>query len=95
MEDVLEAYHRPYDPHVPTVCMDEKPYQLLAHARNPIPAAPLWNVHNAPDCSNTEDLPAPEKRFNAQPKAGERSLRDAPLKPDLIEQKRPSQIKSD
>lgn len=40
MEDVLEVYHRPYDPAVPTVCMDEKPYQLLAHAREPIPAAP-------------------------------------------------------
>lgn len=40
MEDVLEVYHRPYDPHVPTVCMDEKPYQLLAHARDPIPARP-------------------------------------------------------
>ncbi len=40
MEDVLEVYHRPYDPRVPTVCMDEKPYQLLAHARDPIPARP-------------------------------------------------------
>ncbi|WP_448072694.1 transposase [Georgenia yuyongxinii] len=40
MEDVLEVYHRPYDPDVPTVCMDEKPYQLLAHARDPIPACP-------------------------------------------------------
>lgn len=40
MEDVLEVYHRPYDPNVPTVCMDEKPLQLLAHARDPIPAAP-------------------------------------------------------
>ena len=33
MEDVLEVYHRPYDPAVPVVCMDEKPYQLLGHAR--------------------------------------------------------------
>jgi hypothetical protein len=40
MEDVLEVYHRPLDPRVPVVCMDEKPYQLLAHARDPIPAAP-------------------------------------------------------
>lgn len=40
MEDVLEVYHRPYDPAVPVVCMDEKPYQLLGHARAPIPAAP-------------------------------------------------------
>ena len=40
MEDVLEVYHRPYDPAFPVVCMDEKPYQLLGHARDPIPACP-------------------------------------------------------
>ncbi|MGC4857470.1 IS630 family transposase [Micromonospora sp. DT4] len=40
MEDVLDVYARPHDPAVPVVCMDEKPYQLLAHARDPIPAAP-------------------------------------------------------
>lgn len=40
MEDVLEVYHRRFDPAVPVVCMDEKPYQLLGHARDPIPAAP-------------------------------------------------------
>jgi hypothetical protein len=37
MEDVLEVYHRPYDQHFPVVCMDEKPYQLLADAREAIP----------------------------------------------------------
>ena len=40
MEDVLDVYARPYNPAFPVVCMDEKPYQLLAHARDPIPAAP-------------------------------------------------------
>lgn len=40
MEDVLEVYHRRYDPAAPVVCMDEKPYQLLGHARDPIPAVP-------------------------------------------------------
>jgi hypothetical protein len=40
MEDVLAVYARPYDPALPVVCMDENPYQLLAHARDPIPAAP-------------------------------------------------------
>jgi len=40
MEDVLEVYHRPFDEAVPVVCMDEKPYQLLAHARAAIPARP-------------------------------------------------------
>lgn len=33
MEDVLEVYARPYDPKRPMVCMDEKPLQLLGHAR--------------------------------------------------------------
>jgi len=40
MEDVLSVYARIYDPMRPVVCMDEKPYQLLAHARDPIPATP-------------------------------------------------------
>ena len=40
MEDVLDVYARPHDPTAPVVCMDEKPYQLLGHARDPIPAAP-------------------------------------------------------
>jgi hypothetical protein len=40
MEDVLAVYARPYDPAVPVVCMDEKPYQLLDHVRDPVPAAP-------------------------------------------------------
>jgi DDE superfamily endonuclease len=40
MEDVLDVYARPRDPEVPVVCMDEKPYQLVGHARDPVPAAP-------------------------------------------------------
>jgi hypothetical protein len=43
MEDVLAVYARLHDPAVPVVCMDEKPYQLLAHARDPIPAAPGYD----------------------------------------------------
>lgn len=34
MEDVLEVYSRPYDANIPVVCMDEKPVQLLAEARD-------------------------------------------------------------
>ena len=33
MEDVLDVYEMPYNPSVPVVCMDEKPYQLLGKAR--------------------------------------------------------------
>ena len=40
MEDVLAVYCRPYDPMRPVVCMDEKPYQLLGHARDPVPGRP-------------------------------------------------------
>jgi len=40
MEDVLDVYARRHDPAVPVVCMDEKPYQLLGHVRDPIPAVP-------------------------------------------------------
>lgn len=34
MEDVLDVYERPYNPAVPVVCMDEKPYQLLGEVRD-------------------------------------------------------------
>ena len=40
MEDVLDVYKRPHDPRRPVVGLDEKPVQLLADAREPLPAAP-------------------------------------------------------
>ncbi|WP_225321028.1 IS630 family transposase [Streptomyces luteolifulvus] len=40
MEDVLAVYRRPCDPERPVVCMDEKPYQLLGHVRDPLPPRP-------------------------------------------------------
>lgn len=40
MEDVLELYHRPYDPDYPLVCMDESSKQMLKEVRKPIPACP-------------------------------------------------------
>lgn len=40
MEDILDIYEKPYDPAVPVVCMDEKPYQLLGEAREPLPMRP-------------------------------------------------------
>lgn len=39
MEDVLEVYHRPYDPRRPQVCLDETNRQLVRETRAPIPAA--------------------------------------------------------
>lgn len=40
MEDVLEVYHRPYDPQRPVVCMDEASKQLIAEVREPLPPKP-------------------------------------------------------
>ncbi len=37
MEDVLDVYHRPYDPRFPQICMDEGSKQLLDEVREPIP----------------------------------------------------------
>ena len=40
MEDVLEAYERPYNQQEPVVCLDEKPITLHADVRPASPAAP-------------------------------------------------------
>jgi DDE superfamily endonuclease len=40
MENILAVYARPYDPRRPVVWMEEKPYQLLGHLRDPIPGVP-------------------------------------------------------
>ena len=40
MEDVLEVYHRPYDPARPVVNLDELSKQLVGEAREPLPARP-------------------------------------------------------
>lgn len=40
MEDVLEVYHRPYDPDKPQVCLDETSKQLVAESRPSVPMRP-------------------------------------------------------
>lgn len=40
MEDVLEVYHRPYDPFRPQVCLDEASKQLISEIRPAIPCRP-------------------------------------------------------
>jgi hypothetical protein len=40
MENVLEVYHRPYDPTRPVICMDETSKQLVKETRVPQPARP-------------------------------------------------------
>jgi len=40
MEQVLDIYERPYDPHRPVICFDERPCQLLGDVLMPIPMKP-------------------------------------------------------
>ena len=40
MEDVLEVYHRPYDPKRPVLCIDETFKQLIGETRKPLPLRP-------------------------------------------------------
>ncbi len=40
MEDVLDVYHRPYDPLRPQVCLDEASKQLISETRPSIPPQP-------------------------------------------------------
>lgn len=40
MEDVLEVYHRPFDPRRPLICIDEASKQLVGEVAQPVPAAP-------------------------------------------------------
>ena len=40
MEDVLEVYHRPYDPKRPVVCIDETFKQLIGETRTSLPLRP-------------------------------------------------------
>ena len=40
MEDVLDVYHRPYDPERPLVCLDEASKQLIGEVRQPLPPRP-------------------------------------------------------
>lgn len=40
MEDVLEVYHRPYDPKRPQVCLDEGSKQQVKETRLPLPVRP-------------------------------------------------------
>ena len=41
MEDVLGIYKKEYNPHIPVICMDEKPVQLLDEIRERITSKPL------------------------------------------------------
>ena len=40
MEEVLDVYTQPHDPHMPLVCLDETSKQLVSETRTPIPMKP-------------------------------------------------------
>ncbi len=40
MENLLDLYHRPYDPKRPLLAMDEHPVQLIGETRIPVPERP-------------------------------------------------------
>ena len=40
MEDILDAYERPYNPQEPVICVDKKPITLHAELRPALPAVP-------------------------------------------------------
>ena len=40
MEEILDLYEEPCDPKRPVVCFDERPCQLLADVRDPLPMEP-------------------------------------------------------
>ncbi len=40
MEDVLSVYHRPYNPKIPLLCIDEASKQLVKEMRNPLGFGP-------------------------------------------------------
>lgn len=44
MEDVLEVYHRPYDPLYPVVCIDETNKQLIEETHIPCEPGHLEKV---------------------------------------------------
>jgi hypothetical protein len=49
MEDVLDVYHRPYDPARPLICLDETSRQVLAEAHPPLPPAPGRPARHDPE----------------------------------------------
>ena len=70
MEDVLEVYHRPYDPESLLVCMDECSKQLIGDVREPLPPKP---GHVAKQDSEYERLGTANIFMAVEPLAGQRT----------------------
>jgi DDE superfamily endonuclease len=72
MEDVLDVYHRPYDPQCPLVCMDEASKQLIGEVRPPLPLQP---GRIAKHDSEYERLGTANIFMAVEPLAGKRTVR--------------------
>lgn len=72
MEDVLDVYHRPYDPRRPMVCMDEASKQLIGEVREPLPPQP---GRTAKYDSEYERLGTTNIFMAVEPLAGKRTVR--------------------
>jgi hypothetical protein len=71
MENILQLYAQPYNPHRPMVCFDEKLVQLLAHLRPPLPCdvGKAWREDYEYKRNSTRNL-----FMLAEPKAGQRQV---------------------
>jgi hypothetical protein len=49
MEDVLDVYHRPYDPVRPLICLDETSRQIVVDVRSPLPPVPGHPARHDPE----------------------------------------------
>ncbi len=72
MEDVLDVYHRPYDPARPVVCLDECSKQLIGEVREPLPPKP---GHIAKHDSEYERRGTANVFMAVEPLAGKRTVR--------------------
>lgn len=78
MLDVLALYERPYDPHEPVVCLDEKNHQLLSTPRGSRPQRPAKpSVPGKPKRTDYEYARAGVRNefVILEPKAGRRHIR--------------------
>jgi hypothetical protein len=71
MENLLQLYAQPYNPHRPMVCFDEQLVQLLAHLRPPLPCSigKPWREDYEYKRNRTRNL-----FMFAEPKAGQRHV---------------------
>ena len=83
MEDVLDLYAEPYDPHRPVVCFDETSTQLLAEVREPLPPQPGRRRRQDYEYrrGGTRNLPGPRTSGGLAPRGDHPETYHAGLRP--------------